>query len=159
MLAARFTPLMCFIVLLVHSGWQLLLILTRVTSVLCHWLSFLLCLCALDSKLVSRRQSFLAVLPFVQHNYVAVLMSLDICGSTFEVQHVLMKASFATLCLCICGDVVDQVKRLVRQYRVSDTGKRLPQVDLLFGSDTWVEHLDNGVVYCFDVRHCMFSQG
>ena len=53
----------------------------------------------------------------------------------------------------------DQVNRLVRQGRISDTGKRLPQVDVLLGDGTWVQHTDNGVVYSFDVQHCMFSQG
>eukprot|EP00117_Sycon_ciliatum_P017462 scpid87707/ scgid16447/ tRNA wybutosine-synthesizing protein 2 homolog; Alpha-amino-alpha-carboxypropyl transferase TYW2 len=52
-----------------------------------------------------------------------------------------------------------KVNRLVRQGRISDTGERFPQVDLLLGSDPWVHHVDNGVTYSFDVRHCMFSQG
>lgn len=38
-------------------------------------------------------------------------------------------------------------------------GLRTPRVTLLLGQDGWVEHVDNGIRYTFDVTKCMFSPG
>ncbi|KFQ97155.1 tRNA wybutosine-synthesizing protein 2, partial [Nipponia nippon] len=50
-------------------------------------------------------------------------------------------------------------QRLARQGRVLPDGMRSPSVTLLLGEDGWVEHVDNGIRYTFDVTKCMFSLG
>ncbi|NXE51270.1 TYW2 protein, partial [Casuarius casuarius] len=50
-------------------------------------------------------------------------------------------------------------QRLARRGRVSPGGLRSPSVTLLLGQDGWVEHVDNGIRYTFDVTKCMFSPG
>ncbi|NWU60184.1 TYW2 protein, partial [Pterocles burchelli] len=50
-------------------------------------------------------------------------------------------------------------RRLARQGRVLPDGMRSPNVTLLLGQDGWVEHVDNGIRYTFDVTKCMFSPG
>ncbi|XP_064015260.1 tRNA wybutosine-synthesizing protein 2 homolog [Pogoniulus pusillus] len=50
-------------------------------------------------------------------------------------------------------------QRLARQGRVLPDGMRSPSVTLLLGQDGWVEHMDNGIRYMFDVTKCMFSAG
>ncbi|NXH87576.1 TYW2 protein, partial [Edolisoma coerulescens] len=45
------------------------------------------------------------------------------------------------------------------QGRVMPDGMRTPSVTLLLGQDGWVEHVDNGIRYTFDVTKCMFSPG
>ncbi|NXT88168.1 TYW2 protein, partial [Anhinga rufa] len=50
-------------------------------------------------------------------------------------------------------------QRLARQGRVLPDGMRSPSVTLLLGQDGWVEHVDNGIRYTFDVTKCMFSPG
>ncbi|NXP49240.1 TYW2 protein, partial [Heliornis fulica] len=50
-------------------------------------------------------------------------------------------------------------RRLARQGRVLPDGMRSPSVTLLLGQDGWVEHVDNGIRYTFDVTKCMFSPG
>ncbi|NXJ66531.1 TYW2 protein, partial [Rostratula benghalensis] len=50
-------------------------------------------------------------------------------------------------------------QRLARRGRVLPGGMRSPGVTLLLGQDGWVEHVDNGIRYTFDVTKCMFSPG
>ncbi|NXF33350.1 TYW2 protein, partial [Nyctibius bracteatus] len=50
-------------------------------------------------------------------------------------------------------------RRLARRGRVLPDGMRSPSVTLLLGQDSWVEHVDNGIRYTFDVTKCMFSSG
>ncbi|XP_030353791.1 tRNA wybutosine-synthesizing protein 2 homolog isoform X1 [Strigops habroptila] len=50
-------------------------------------------------------------------------------------------------------------RRLARRGRVLPGGMRCPSVTLLLGQDPWVEHVDNGIRYTFDVTKCMFSPG
>ncbi|XP_064318981.1 tRNA wybutosine-synthesizing protein 2 homolog isoform X2 [Phalacrocorax carbo] len=50
-------------------------------------------------------------------------------------------------------------RRLARRGRVLPDGMRSPSVTLLLGQDGWVEHVDNGIRYMFDVTKCMFSPG
>ncbi|NXG67305.1 TYW2 protein, partial [Hemiprocne comata] len=50
-------------------------------------------------------------------------------------------------------------RRLARRGRVLPDGMRSPSVTLLLGQDSWVEHVDNGIRYTFDVTKCMFSPG
>ncbi|NXR13046.1 TYW2 protein, partial [Semnornis frantzii] len=50
-------------------------------------------------------------------------------------------------------------QRLARQGRVLPNEMRSPNVTLLLGQDGWVEHMDNGIRYTFDVTKCMFSAG
>ncbi|XP_075040748.1 tRNA wybutosine-synthesizing protein 2 homolog isoform X1 [Mixophyes fleayi] len=52
-----------------------------------------------------------------------------------------------------------RAKRLAKQGRVLDDGMRSPNVTLLLGDNGWVEHVDNGIRYAFDVTKCMFSAG
>ncbi|KAL2642169.1 hypothetical protein R1flu_009756 [Riccia fluitans] len=49
--------------------------------------------------------------------------------------------------------------RLARQAPVAATGTRDSQLQLLYGKDGWVEHKENGIIYCFDATKCMFSSG
>lgn len=51
------------------------------------------------------------------------------------------------------------VQRLAKRGRVSPDGTRTPSVTLLLGDDGWVEHVDNGIRYKFDITQCMFSFG
>nr|XP_044599689.1 tRNA wybutosine-synthesizing protein 2 homolog [Equus asinus] len=51
------------------------------------------------------------------------------------------------------------VQRLAKRGRVSPDGARTPAVTLLLGDHGWVEHVDNGILYKFDVTQCMFSFG
>ncbi|XP_030065547.1 tRNA wybutosine-synthesizing protein 2 homolog [Microcaecilia unicolor] len=51
------------------------------------------------------------------------------------------------------------VQRVAKQGRVSADGLRSPTVTLLLGNSSWVEHVDNGIRYTFDVTKCMFSSG
>ncbi|NWY14248.1 TYW2 protein, partial [Aphelocoma coerulescens] len=50
-------------------------------------------------------------------------------------------------------------RRVARKGRVMPDGLRTPSVTLLLGQDGWVEHVDNGIRYTFDVTKCMFSPG
>ncbi|NXE86851.1 TYW2 protein, partial [Menura novaehollandiae] len=50
-------------------------------------------------------------------------------------------------------------QRVARRGRVFPDGMRTPSVTLLLGRDGWVEHVDNGIRYTFDVTKCMFSPG
>ncbi|XP_032557692.1 tRNA wybutosine-synthesizing protein 2 homolog isoform X2 [Chiroxiphia lanceolata] len=50
-------------------------------------------------------------------------------------------------------------RRIARRGRVLPDGMRTPSVTLLLGQDGWVEHVDNGIRYTFDVTKCMFSPG
>ncbi|XP_075752859.1 tRNA wybutosine-synthesizing protein 2 homolog isoform X2 [Pelodiscus sinensis] len=50
-------------------------------------------------------------------------------------------------------------RRVAKRGRVSPDGVRSPTVTLLLGQDGWVEHVDNGIRYTFDVTRCMFSPG
>lgn len=49
--------------------------------------------------------------------------------------------------------------RLARQAPIAATGTRDSQLQLLYGLDGWVQHRENGIVYCFDALKCMFSSG
>ncbi|XP_012892205.1 PREDICTED: tRNA wybutosine-synthesizing protein 2 homolog [Dipodomys ordii] len=51
------------------------------------------------------------------------------------------------------------VQRLAKRGRVLPDGTRTPAVTLLLGDHGWVEHVDNGIRYKFDVTKCMFSFG
>lgn len=51
------------------------------------------------------------------------------------------------------------VRRLAKRGRISPDGTRTPAVSLLLGDHGWVEHVDNGIRYKFDVTQCMFSFG
>ncbi len=50
-------------------------------------------------------------------------------------------------------------KRIAIDRRVSCDSYRSSGALLLLGDDGWVEHVDNGVHYVFDVTKCMFSSG
>ncbi|RLW02480.1 hypothetical protein DV515_00007253 [Chloebia gouldiae] len=50
-------------------------------------------------------------------------------------------------------------RRVARRGRVMPDGMRTPSVTLLLGQHGWVEHVDNGIRYTFDVTKCMFSAG
>ncbi|XP_005889665.3 tRNA wybutosine-synthesizing protein 2 homolog [Bos mutus] len=50
-------------------------------------------------------------------------------------------------------------QRLAKRGRVSPDSTRTPAVSLLLGDHGWVEHVDNGIRYKFDVTQCMFSFG
>ncbi|XP_064282533.1 tRNA wybutosine-synthesizing protein 2 homolog isoform X2 [Passer domesticus] len=50
-------------------------------------------------------------------------------------------------------------RRVARRGRVMPDGMRSPRVTLLLGQHGWVEHVDNGIRYTFDVTKCMFSPG
>ncbi|XP_059068139.1 tRNA wybutosine-synthesizing protein 2/3/4 isoform X2 [Cryptomeria japonica] len=51
------------------------------------------------------------------------------------------------------------VQRVARQGRIAATGTRDSTLELLLGDNGWVEHRENGIMYCFDVTKCMFSSG
>ncbi|XP_069134103.1 tRNA wybutosine-synthesizing protein 2 homolog [Argopecten irradians] len=49
--------------------------------------------------------------------------------------------------------------RLAQKGTISSNGYRSPQVVLLLGESGWVEHVDNGIRYTYDLTKCMFSAG
>lgn len=49
--------------------------------------------------------------------------------------------------------------RLAQKGNIASDGYRTPSVRLLLGRDGWVEHVDNGIRYTYDVTKCMFSSG
>lgn len=51
------------------------------------------------------------------------------------------------------------VQRVAKRGRVAPDGVRTPTVTLLRGDHGWVQHVDNGIRYTFDVTRCMFSFG
>ena len=50
-------------------------------------------------------------------------------------------------------------KRLAIDQSIMCDSYRSSGAKLLLGDDGWVDHLDNGVHYIFDVTKCMFSSG
>ncbi|XP_065585551.1 tRNA wybutosine-synthesizing protein 2 homolog isoform X2 [Cyrtonyx montezumae] len=50
-------------------------------------------------------------------------------------------------------------QRLAKRGRVLPDKMRSPNVTLILGHNSWVEHVDNGIRYTFDVTKCMFSPG
>lgn len=50
-------------------------------------------------------------------------------------------------------------ERLARDSAVSSDGFRSSNAVLLFGDGGWVDHVENGIHYVFDVTQCMFSSG
>lgn len=50
-------------------------------------------------------------------------------------------------------------RRLALGRTVSSDGYRSSKVTLVLGEDGWVDHVDNGIHYVFDVTKCMFSSG
>ncbi|KAJ8048084.1 tRNA wybutosine-synthesizing protein 2-like [Holothuria leucospilota] len=50
-------------------------------------------------------------------------------------------------------------KRLAKKNRVQCDDFRTPAVEMLLGDNSWVEHIDNGIRYCYDILHSMFSAG
>ncbi|TRY77827.1 hypothetical protein TCAL_07833 [Tigriopus californicus] len=52
-----------------------------------------------------------------------------------------------------------KAKRLARRAEILNNDFRSPQVTLLFGQDPWVNHIDNGITYSWDITKCMFSRG
>ena len=50
-------------------------------------------------------------------------------------------------------------KRIALDSKVSDDDFRSSGVQLLLGTDGWVDHVDNSIQYTFDVTKCMFSSG
>jgi len=49
--------------------------------------------------------------------------------------------------------------RLARQAQIMDNALRSPQLEMLYGEQTWVEFSDHGVKFGFDAQHVMFSAG
>jgi hypothetical protein len=50
-------------------------------------------------------------------------------------------------------------QRVALKGRVAPDGVRHSGARLVLGEDGWVRHVDNGVVYTWDVTRCMFSRG
>lgn len=50
-------------------------------------------------------------------------------------------------------------QRVALKGRVAPDGVRHSGARLVLGKDGWVRHVDNGVVYTWDVTRCMFSRG
>ncbi|XP_062613144.1 tRNA wybutosine-synthesizing protein 2 homolog [Saccostrea cucullata] len=50
-------------------------------------------------------------------------------------------------------------KKLAQKGSVVSNGYRTPCVSLLLGDNGYVEHVDNGIRYTYDVTKCMFSSG
>ncbi len=50
-------------------------------------------------------------------------------------------------------------KRLAVDQKVSNNSFRSSSATLVLGDNGWVDHVDNGIHYVFDVTKCMFSSG
>lgn len=50
-------------------------------------------------------------------------------------------------------------KRVALGSKVCDDSYRSSEVTLVLGENGWVDHVDNGIRYIFDVTKCMFSAG
>uniref|UniRef100_H2Y0C0 tRNA(Phe) (4-demethylwyosine(37)-C(7)) aminocarboxypropyltransferase n=1 Tax=Ciona intestinalis TaxID=7719 RepID=H2Y0C0_CIOIN len=51
------------------------------------------------------------------------------------------------------------VNRVAQQKNILNSDYRSPQVVMLLGDDTWVTHIDNRIIYKFDITKSMFSSG
>lgn len=51
------------------------------------------------------------------------------------------------------------VTSIAQQAPVASTGTRDSRLRVLWGEGGWVEHKENGILYCFDATKCMFSSG
>ncbi|KAH6558001.1 hypothetical protein KP509_1Z082800 [Ceratopteris richardii] len=74
--------------------------------------------------------------------------------------------SFSSKCWSLFGSTFWQillecfkVKRVARQARIKPTQTRDSNLILLYGHHAWVQHRENGIIYCFDATKCMFSSG
>ncbi|XP_065668604.1 tRNA wybutosine-synthesizing protein 2 homolog isoform X4 [Hydra vulgaris] len=54
---------------------------------------------------------------------------------------------------------VFNAERIAIKSKIIGDGFRTPNVILRLGNDSWVEHIDNGIKYAYDVRLNMFSKG
>lgn len=50
-------------------------------------------------------------------------------------------------------------KRVAVKSHIASDGFRTPNVQLMWGDSSWVEFVDNGISYSWDVTKCMFSAG
>eukprot|EP00210_Caulerpa_lentillifera_P009558 g9116.t1 len=49
--------------------------------------------------------------------------------------------------------------RLARQARISNSELRFARSELLLGTDGWVHHRENGILFALDITKCMFCSG
>ncbi|KAG8556400.1 hypothetical protein GDO81_018057 [Engystomops pustulosus] len=85
-----------------------------------------------------------------QHGDLIVLQEGCFCNSVWKQ----LGDELWTSVACSLG-----VKRLAKQGPVLNDGVRSPNATLLLGDNSWVEHVDNGIRYTFDLTKCMFSAG
>ncbi|KAI6655262.1 tRNA wybutosine-synthesizing protein 2-like protein [Oopsacas minuta] len=73
--------------------------------------------------------------------------------------------SFLSSDWCKCVDLWKAVKtalhcdRIAKNFPISNNEYRKSQAVMLLGQTGLVRHLENGIVYCYDVTKCMFSSG
>ncbi|XP_072017551.1 LOW QUALITY PROTEIN: tRNA wybutosine-synthesizing protein 2 homolog [Amphiura filiformis] len=63
------------------------------------------------------------------------------------------KCLWETVATSVCAT------RVAKKGVVQNNDFRSPQVHLLLGDTGWVEQIDNGIRYTYDIQHCMFSSG
>ena len=107
----------------------------------------------LDECGISDKGSLLAELPdsWERHGDLVVLSQGSF--SATHVWHSLGDRLWQVVC-CALG-----CKRVALNKPVTCNKFRTSSIQLVRGLDGWVEHVDNGVTYVFDVTRCMFSAG
>ena len=100
--------------------------------------------------------SFLSQLPFIKIHRVSDLVLLSKGGSTHELWDTLQ-----TIYPSIWTEISQSIhcNRIALSSSIKPNGYRSPNTRLVLGDSGWVEQVDNGVKYVFDVTQCMFSKG
>ena len=100
--------------------------------------------------------SFLSQLPSIKIHRVSDLVLLSKGGSTHELWETLQ-----TIYPSIWTEISQSIhcNRIALSSSIKPNGYRSPNTRLVLGDSGWVEQVDNGVKYVFDVTQCMFSRG
>lgn len=93
-----------------------------------------------------------------RHGDLVMLPSASFCGHLWKsYTNSLPDSEVLRLWIVVAG--VLKCKRLVLDGSISCDGFRSSTATLLLGDSGWVDHVDNGIHYIFDVTKCMFSSG
>ena len=100
--------------------------------------------------------SFLSQLPSIKIHRHSDLVLLSKGGSTHQLWNRL-QSIYPPLWTVISLSL--HCSRIAVSSIIKPNGYRSPNTGLVLGTSGWVEAVDNGVKYVFDVTQCMFSRG
>ena len=107
----------------------------------------------LDEQGVTDKSSLLAELPDSWERHGDLLVLSKGSFSTTAVWRSLGDRLWREVCKAL------RCERVALNRAVTCDRFRTSSVQLVYGLDGWVEHVDNDVTYVFDVTRCMFSAG